>query len=72
MYSMKVREEGFEEKQKLDHEGLVSHVKLLGMGKPSEDFKHREYLINFGFQDDHSGHNTENGLGENGGWELEQ
>lgn len=70
MYSpplLKVIEEGFENKQKLDHETLVSHVKLLGMGKPSEVLKHREYLINFGFQEDHSGHNMENGLGENGG-----
>lgn len=45
----------------------MSHVKLRDMGKPSEGFKHKEYLINFGFRDDHSGDSMENGLGENGG-----
>lgn len=31
-----MREEGCENKQKLDHVGLVSHVKLLGTGKKLE------------------------------------
>lgn len=41
------------------------------MGKPLEGFKHKEYLINFGFQDAHSGCNMENVLGENGDWGQE-
>lgn len=28
-------------------------------------------MINFGFQKDHSGHDMDNRLGENGGWGLQ-
>lgn len=41
------------------------------MGKTLEGFKHREYLISFGFREDYSRHNIENGLGGKGAWELE-
>lgn len=50
---------------------LLSHIKLLGMGKPLEGFKQREHLISFGFREDYSRHNTENGLGGHRAWELE-
>lgn len=37
----------------------------------NSSFKHREQVINFGFQKDHSGHDMDNRLGENGGWGLQ-
>ena len=51
---------------------FLSHIKLLGMGKTLEGFKQREHLICFGFQEDYSRHSTENGLGGNGAWEVEE
>lgn len=69
--SMQVREGSCGNKQTLDHKGLVSHVKLLGPEEPLEGFKHREHVISFEFRQDYSGHNMENGLGENGVWGRE-
>lgn len=68
---MEMREEACENKQKLDHVDLGSHVKSLGTGKPLENFKHKELKINFRFQKDYSGQDVDNRLGGNGGWGLE-